>query len=57
MTAALSWDFIFGCDVFCEGLFSAFAVISSASRADLVRSVSDDPRGAADELTFAVPLF
>jgi hypothetical protein len=57
MTAALARDFIFGGNILCEGFFSPLAVVSSAARADLVRSVSDDPCGASNESALRVALF
>jgi len=57
MTAAGSVGLIFTRDVFGERPFSPFAVISKAARADFTRSVTDDPCGAPDKVSVAVPFF
>ena len=54
MTSALAGDLVSDGNVFSEGFVSAFAVISSAARADFARSVADDPCRVADDLAVAV---
>ena len=57
MTTAFARRLVLAGDVVGKGPLSAFAVASSAARADFTRSVSDDPCCVPDEPPAGVALF
>ena len=49
MTAVGAIGLVLVCEVLAEGALGAFAILCSAARADLARSVANDPHGALAE--------
>src|ERR1700690_3315639 len=54
MTSAVARRLVFGADVFGEVLFSSRAVLSSAARAHLSRTVTDDPTRVAGDFSVSI---
>jgi hypothetical protein len=57
MTAAGAIGSVLVCEVLAECALGALAILCSAARADLARSVSDDPHRTLAEGAIEVPLF
>jgi hypothetical protein len=57
MTAAGAIGLVLVCEVLAESALGAFAILCSAARADLARSVSNDPHRTLAEAAIEVPLF
>ncbi len=57
MTAAGAIGSVLVCEVLAEGALGAFAILCNAARADLARSVANDPHSALAEGAIEVPLF